>query len=294
VKAFADKNFLRRFDSLEECRRFLGGDPILSKLAMITKTKNGRLKRRLVLDSKRSRVVQVSAMPERVLLPRITDAITDHLDLMALCTHFESVEFFILDFLDAFWQLPSKHSERRFFVVRVDGSYFVYMRSAQGSKNAPLTWARFIALVCRLTQSLFSADEVRLRCYVDDPCVSVKGTPAARDTLIAICILVWRSLGLGLAFSKGERGTQVEWIGVQLFSNREFLQVSLKRTFLDELRELITVTASSNVVSLKQLRTLAGKANRVATIVYTWRPFLSELWAAIADCLSKDRQSNAP
>jgi hypothetical protein len=70
--------------------------------------------------------------------------------------------------------------------------------------------------------------------------------------------------------------------------------VSLKESFLSELSELICTTMQSNVVPLKLLRSLAGKANRVATIVYTWRPFLSDLWAAIADCLSSTRQSNAP
>lgn len=34
---------------------------------------------------------------------------------------------------------------------------------------APILWARLAALVMRLTQSLFTLEEVALVCYVDDP-----------------------------------------------------------------------------------------------------------------------------
>ena len=39
---------------------------------------------------------------------------------------------------------------------------------------------------------------------------------------------------------------------------------------------------SSNVVSKKLIRSIAGRGSHVATVVTTWRPFLSELWAALA------------
>ena len=32
---------------------------------------------------------------------------------------------------------------------------------------------------------------------------------------------------------------------------------------------------------MRDLRTLAGKANHIAGVLYTWRPFLQELWAAL-------------
>ena len=106
--------------------------------------------------------------------------------------------------------------------------------------------------------------------------------------------MLWRCIGLDLAFSKGARGTTVEWIGVMLTSHPDFVRVTLKQSFLDELRALISNTSKRNLVRLKELRSLAGKANRVATLVYTWRPFLSDLWAAISDILSPNRQSHAP
>ena len=33
-------------------------------------------------------------------------------------------------------------------------------------------------------------------------------------------------------------------------------------------------------ITLDELRSYAGKANHVATLVYYWRPFLDQVWAA--------------
>jgi len=247
-----------------------------------------------VLDARRSGLVSVASLTERVLLPRIQDAIDDHLDLLAMCEPDEETEFFILDFSDAFWQLPNKVSERKYFVCRINDDYFVFLRTAQGTKNAPLTWNRMAALISRLTQSLFWADEVRIRCYVDDPNVSMKGTSSQRDLFCAICISVWAALGFTLAFPKGERGSTVDWIGVRLQCTSEYVRVSLKASYLEELKGLLLELLKSNLVSLKTLRSVAGKPNRVATIVYTWRPFLSEFWGAISECIRPTKSTKAP
>ena len=147
------------------------------------------------------------------------------------------------------------------------GTYFVYLRTAQGSKNAPLTWGREAALVCRMGQSLFDSVEVWLRCYVDDPNTSVRGTRCHRNRCIALLVMLWRCVGLDLAFSKGARGTTVEWIGVMLTSHPDFVKVTLKQSYIDELRALISDAGKRNLVRLKELRSLAGKANRGATLV---------------------------
>ena len=47
---------------------------------------------------------------------------------------------------------------------------------------------------------------------------------------------------------------------------------------------------SLNQVEIQALRSYAGKANHVATLVHTWRPFLDQLWTAI----SGTKSSNAP
>ena len=38
----------------------------------------------------------------------------------------------------------------------------------------------------------------------------------------------------------------------------------------------------ADVIGFKPLRSIAGKARNVATVIYMWRPFLSQSWAALA------------
>ena len=64
-----------------------------------------------------------------------------------------------------------------------------------------------------LTQSLFTPNEVRLVCYVDDPLAGVYGTTAERRLYITLMVLVWRALDFKLAFPKGQTGHTVTWIG---------------------------------------------------------------------------------
>ena len=67
----------------------------------------------------------------------------------------ESVELLVLDFTDAYWNIPLAPAERRFFVGSLRGRYYVFLRAAQGSRNGPLAWAGVVSLVQRLVQSLF-------------------------------------------------------------------------------------------------------------------------------------------
>ena len=50
---------------------------------------------------------------------------------------------------------------------------------------------------------------------------------------------------------------------------------------MNDLRSQVAEISSSNVCSLKLLQSFAGRANHVAALLYTWRPFLQPLWASI-------------
>ena len=52
----------------------------------------------------------------------------------------------------------------------------------------------------------------------------------------------------------------------------------------DRLAELTTLTShilSKNVVTIRELRSYVGKCQSMASLLFTWRPFLSMLWAAL-------------
>ena len=74
-------------------KHFLEGkDPILSQIGLIIKVKDGREKKRIILDVKRAGVTRVTRRSYRVVLPRTQDAVNDALALLAACVSEEDAE----------------------------------------------------------------------------------------------------------------------------------------------------------------------------------------------------------
>ena len=67
----------------------------------------------------------------------------------------------------------------------------IFLRMVQGSRGAPLRWARLAALLMRLTQSLFDPDRLRLLGFVDDPIAGVTGTKLQGQLCVATSVLTW-------------------------------------------------------------------------------------------------------
>ena len=75
-------------------------------------------KHRLVLDPNLNDIARAIAKRERVLLPRSIGAAFDILEILdELLADSEDVEMLLRDCLEAFWQLPAHHMERRFQLV---------------------------------------------------------------------------------------------------------------------------------------------------------------------------------
>ena len=127
-----------------------------------------------------------------------------------------TVEWLVLDYSDWFFQVPLHPKERRHFAFAYKGKYAVYLVQAQGSINAPVVCGRVAALVARLTQGAFGQGLLKLQIYVDDPCICVCGLESQRNVNLAALILMWRALGIRLAYRKADRGPEVQWIGASL------------------------------------------------------------------------------
>ena len=127
----------------------------------------------------------------------------------------ETIDWFVLDFSDAFGQVPLEPTERRFFCcnLRIDGSeqYIVFLPTVQGSRGAPLSWARLAAFVMRLTQALFDPDMVELHCFVHDPIASIRGQQWQRRVAAIVMMLAWEAVGFHFAYQKGQLGSRVDW-----------------------------------------------------------------------------------
>ena len=133
------------------------------------KTRNGITKARTILDTKQSGVKRMTAETEWVTVPPLFDAILRLLFLIsAVCTPEASVNAFVLDFSDAYWQIPLRDDERKFFCatasIKGKRNFIAFLRVAQGSTNAGLLWGGLAAVCMRLTQSLFLPSELSLMC----------------------------------------------------------------------------------------------------------------------------------
>jgi hypothetical protein len=84
--------------------------PSLSKVGVLEKISSGKVKRRVIVDSKRSGVSPATTKLERIVLPRVLDAVYDALHQMAEARRRGDTscvtEFFVLDFANAFFVVP--------------------------------------------------------------------------------------------------------------------------------------------------------------------------------------------
>ena len=286
VHEFVEKGFLKAFDSLQDCEVYLGGTPVLSRFGQVTMVRFGKLKRRLILDVKQSRVKEGTRKVHRVPLPRATDVVCDIMDMLykhPLGTD-EQLDLLVLDFVDAFWNVPLLAAERRFFVGKLRSRYFVFLRAAQGSRNGPLAWAGVVSLAIRLVQACLWEGGVcpaRINTYVDDPLTVVRGTETRRNYLVACLVLLFTALGFPLSFRKGSRGTSVDWIGLNVSVHPRVVHLTITEARVKELRDLADEALLRNLVTKKWLRSFAGKASSFASILIFWRPFLRSIWAAL-------------
>ena len=303
IEGYREKGYLEQYDTLEDLKEAVGGNPVLSKLGCIVKEKRnldtGQVtkKTRIILDCKESKVSRVATRKFKAVLPRATDAVQSALQMLAGVTGDANLTLFIADVVDAFWLIPLHPQERKYFVAMLAGKYYVFQRTAQGSRAAPLTFSVIIALAGRFVQSLVMGSapskhglpEAMLQIYVDDPLAIMRGTEARVRRLCCLIALGWQLMGFPLAFHKAAVGASLTWIGVKINTRADGVSVEVPQEKVDELRVLLQEVLKSNVVSIKNLRTLIGKVMAIATVLYMWRPYIHELYAALYS-----KQTHAP
>ena len=278
--------FVSSTQNWDDFTKMIGGLPHFSKLGMITKEKDGRIKRRLILDCKESGVNKKAHKGGRLVLPRVTDVVDDALHLMNKAKKGQIIEWLILDFTDWFFNVPLNPLERKHFTIKYKSDYIHYLTQAQGSVNAPVVCGRMAAFVSRLTQAITGTDVMRLQTYVDDPCVCVLGNEQERTMLMAMVILFWKAIGIRLAFKKAKRGFDITWIGAQITAfdqgtTRAGVAVRAKQEIVDEVINTTNQHTTENVVSKKSLQSYVGKLNHIAGIVEMLRPFMADLYGAL-------------
>ena len=247
--------------------------------------KQGKVKSRLVVDAKQSKVSAATKKFERTTLPRGLDAIFDALDVSAVAERegrsMEDLEYFIADYRDAFMIVPNNPRERRWFVIFFRGRYYVFLVTVQGSRIAPLTFARVIALVTRLTQGTVGTRTCRLNCYVDDPLMAICAPAAERDLAIGMVLLIWSALGLPLSLNKAKRGTDMTWTSIRLGPSPRGVHVSVKEEIVEDAAGMTLAFLTRNLITKKELRQYVGKLTHIASFIIVMRPFITDLNGAL-------------
>ena len=103
---------------------------------------------------------------------------------------------------------------------------------------------------------------------------------------------LWLVLGWDLSYHKRQYNTAVNWIGYTIITSAQYVEAQIKKSFMSGFTGLAQQTLRNHVISKDELRSLAGKSNHISTLIYAWRPFLDQLWAAIADQTSTRSSSN--
>ena len=87
----------------------------------------------------------------------VVDAANGLMGLLDSAAEGELTQMLVLDAQDAFWEIPLHPSERRFYCGRIrtnnQDRYLCYLRTAQGSRGAPLSWAVLFSLMSRCVLS---------------------------------------------------------------------------------------------------------------------------------------------
>ena len=264
------KGFVAKFTDESEVKKLLDGHlPYLSKLALITTSKDGVLKHRLILDFKMSGINDRATKTERIVLPSAWDVVHDSLAMSTRLRAGQHIKYLVLDFSDAFYMMPLWKGELRYCGAWYKGAYYIWLAIPQGSMNGPSVYGRLAALTNRMSQGLFDTTEVRSQLYVDDPCVTLRGDENRCRRLASILICFWLVLGWKLAYHKGQFASNVDWVGYSLSVSPRVVTAKIKEEFMVDLRTTIENCMKLNLLSIDELRSLAGRANHVATLVYT-------------------------
>mgnify|MGYP002281324822 CR=1 FL=1 len=193
----------------------------------------------------------------------------------------------VLDFRNAFFQFPVSPAEQRFFATRLKNSVYVWTRCVQGSRGAPLICGRSLALAMRLCFGLLEDGRGSSSTYVDDPLSSYIGTDDEQEEAICITTAGLLILGFDLAFDKAQDSNEgpVTWTSAKLEITHgdETIKEQVKDDIIAEVKATVDKMLQARTIPLDSLRTLAGQATCIASLLHAWRPFVSMVWAPLYD-----------
>ena len=318
------------FRTRADLEKHLGSRVAPAPLGCVTTLKpDGAVKHRVIQDQRRSGVNAAVVLPERQVLPTVFSHASDLAVLAASAANQGSetigVETLVLDFSNAFMNIALAAEEMPYNVCGVEspvargrpqlyphepksGHFIAWRVLGFGGSPNPLVFARAASFAARSAQALVRVDfdsalghsgagPARLQLYVDDPAVTVAGTPDQREMTLDIMVLWWLCLGLPLAWAKGLFTVGLHrWIGANYLIHRTKDAEETLREILGETKTYVTVEVPQDFID-KMLADLAlifenvtlneatvdrvlGRGGRLAYLVPHVKPYVTMLWAA--------------
>jgi len=278
-------------------------DGTISRMSILLKERlnvaSGDLevKLRLIVDMLRSGGNSRSRVPERPILPRLWDAVVMFLHFLFLAIEQNPpIEAFTMDFSDAYFHFRIRQEEWKHMLSPwSDLTVLIWVHMAFGLTAAPLLWSRFAGALARMLVGLYSDLEMGLQLYLDDPLLLLIGAAEQRLELLALFLWVLVALGVKVAWHKstrsGEDEGSVTWIGVTftLMRARRAVSAQINQKMVGELTRESSRMRDAQVVTLRSLRTFAGRLSWAATILPRIRWVVNILFAVLASAEKEAR-----
>ena len=264
----------------------------ISKLGLIVKTKEGGAKkRRIIIDLRRSGGNRKAVLPERLILPRPTDAIAMVRRMHASKAELvrpqdKTLELVMIDVSDAYMHLAVAEEEKGHCLAPAldDEHWLLFIALLFGFKTAPLTWSRVAACIARLLQSVIPAERGMHQVYLDDSLWVLGGKLHERNHTLSCIIHTMAALGLRLSLGKGERSAAVTWIGIHfklVAPDYDHLLVTLPEKFMDELQKQLEAWDKKGMIGTAELRKAAGRVAWLAGVLPRARWVTASLYATL-------------
>jgi len=160
---YATLGYMKRIPLKEAEREFSGGT--VSRLGLVLKIKDdGQRKRRIVIDLRRSGGNAKSVLPEKLVLPRLTDGVKLIKEIRKRSTQASDpageheMELALVDVSDAFTVLPVAKAELKHTMApsTKEGEMLVFQALLFGYKVAPLLYS-FCVVIITVAPFTFSA-----------------------------------------------------------------------------------------------------------------------------------------
>ena len=76
---------------------------------------------------------------------------------------------------------------------------------------------------------------------------------------------------------------EVDWIGFNFRIMRGKVEVMIKEASMKDFAKDVQRLLRQRRIQLGVLTSFTGRTGHIANLLYGWRPFISELWAAISE-----------